>query len=435
MIRAHRLIVFGRYPSPGQTKTRLIPSLGPANAAEFQRFLTEKTLKTARSAGAGDDFDWSFCYTGGSLAQIRRWLGPQRMHYTPQDDGDLGRRMESAMNRAFAALCSKVVLIGTDIWDLAPHHLQAAFKALDSHDLVLGPSTDGGYWLIGARRPVAVFRNIPWGSDAVLAKTLNVAAEQGLRAFCLPPLSDVDSPQDLHALKLEKEWCRPYLSVILPVLNEASRLKAALESVQTPDTEAIVVDGGSADASLAWAKHAGARVIRTAKGRALQQNCGARTARGRVLLFLHADTQMPPHFCSHIFETLMDPKTVLGAFRFKTDWALPAMRLIEMAANLRSRVFKLPYGDQGLFLRSGTFWHWGGFAPVPVAEDLLLARRAAARGRVRIVPAYALTSARRWRRVGLLRTTLINYGIAAGCLLGVSAFRLAPLYYRWSKPE
>jgi hypothetical protein len=109
---------------------------------------------------------------------------------------------------------------------------------------------------------------------------------------------------------------------------------------------------------------------------------------------------MPPRKCREsapYFWNLMDPKTVLGAFRFKTDWALPAMRLIEMAANLRSRVFKMPYGDQGLFLRSGTFWHWGGFAPVPIAEDLLLARRAAAQGRVLIAPAYALT----WPALGV----------------------------------
>jgi uncharacterized protein len=153
-------------------------------------------------------------------------------------------------------------------------------------------------------------------------------------------------------------------------------------------------------------------------GRAWQQNEGARHAGGRVLLFLHADTRLPDDFGAQVFELLMDPGTVLGAFQFKTDWDHWAMRWIERAAYVRSAHLHRPYGDQGLFLRKTVFAKVGGFPLVPIAEDLYLVRRLARMGRIALAPGTAVTSGRRWRRVGIGRTTLINALIAGGCLLG-----------------
>jgi len=151
-------------------------------------------------------------------------------------------------------------------------------------------------------------------------------------------------------------------------------------------------------------------------------------ARGSVLLFLHGDTCLPQGYINHIFEALMNSGTVAGAFRFKTDLDHLFMKLIELVTNIRSRYLKLPYGDQGLFFRKAVFEAVGGFPEVSIAEDLFLMYQISKQGRIGIAPAHVVTSGRRWQTRGLLRTTLINQVIIAGCCLGISPHVLARLY-------
>jgi uncharacterized protein len=419
------IIVFGRYPVPGVTKTRLIPLLGPVGAADLQRHLTETTLDTALDAGPGRVW---FCHAGGTAERLKRWLGPRDLEWRFQAEGDLGRRMAAALQEALACGYRRVVLVGTDVPEMSARHLHEAFDALEDHDLVLGPSRDGGYWLIGVRAPVPVFEGIAWGTDQVLAQTLAAAGRAGLSAALLPPLNDIDTEADFLAWPPHGRWQRPYMSVVLPVLNEADRITATLERAGCPDAQLIVVDGGSRDTTIGLAEAAGARVIGARCGRAEQQNCGARIAKGRVLLFLHADTQLPVDYAARVFDTLLDPRVAAGAFGFKTDLGTWSMGLIERAAHIRSRLFRLPYGDQGLFMRKGIFDRAGGFPDIPIAEDLFLVRHLARFGRIELAAGKAVTSGRRWRRLGVWRTTLINTLIAGGCLLGVNPKRLARLY-------
>ena len=124
----------------------------------------------------------------------------------------------------------------------------------------------------------------------------------------------------------------------------------------------------------------------------------------------------------------MNPETVAGAFRFKTDLDHPLMKLIELFTNLRSRYLRLPYGDQGLFFRKSVFEAVGGFPEVSIAEDLLLMKKISKQGRIEIAPVHAVTSGRRWQKHGFLRTTLINQIIVSGCCLGISPDVLERLY-------
>lgn len=433
MVTENRLIIFGRYPEVGRTKTRLIPVLGPTGAAELQRNLTEQILQTALSAAWTHPFDLEFCYTGGAHHLVRRWLPDGDIRLTIQSEGDLGRRMYAAMETAFDKGYRRVVLTGTDVPTLSDHHLAMAFNKLYDHDLVFGPSTDGGYWLVGARRKQDVFRGISWGGPEVLRQTLALAKSKGWSVHCLDPLVDMDTFSDLRQWQPRRQWRSPYLSVIIPVLNEAGHIRKTVAAARTRDTEVIVVDGGSKDASRDIAGVAGARVVTAPAGRAVQQNFGVKAANGKVLLFLHADTLLPKGFVTRIFETLMDPEVVLGAFGLKTDLDRAAMRLIEAAANLRARIFKLPYGDQGLFMPRETFDTLGGFPEVPIAEDLFLVRLAAALGKIKTLDASVVSSARRWKKNGIFRTTAANYLVAAGCLLGRSPHNLADLHQRWTR--
>jgi rSAM/selenodomain-associated transferase 2/rSAM/selenodomain-associated transferase 1 len=426
--KTDRLIIFGRYPVPGKTKTRLIPLLGETRAADFQRYLTEKTLKTAKAFACHQDIDVGVCFDSGDKRKMRQWLGKGVMLHR-QEQGDLGERMHHAFSDAFRTGCKRIVLIGTDIPELTVNHLSRAFDALIEHDLVLGPSTDGGYWLIGLKRLASVFGGIDWGAAVVFEQTLALAQNESLKVETLDHLTDIDTGKELK--KWRPDWAiqRPYLSVIIPALNEEKTIKTAIASARNPDVELIVVDGGSADSTVDQAIQAGVKVVRSPRGRAIQQNRGAEVARGGVFLFLHADTRMPTGYVEQIFETLLDPHTVLGAFRFKTDNESALMRVIELAANFRAQYLNMPYGDQGLFMRRSLFDAIGGFPEVPIAEDLLLARLLSRKGRIQIVPAFSVTSGRRWQRLGLVRTTFINYTIVAGIYLSISPRVLASLYH------
>lgn len=427
-----RLILFGRYPTPGKVKTRLIPAMGALGAAELHRSLAEKSLATALTSG-GATTPVDFYSTGSTCSQVRKWLGPQPVRLCPQSGSGLGERMRNAIFDAFDQGCRSVVLVGTDIPHMTPDHLEDAFDALIGSDVVLGPSKDGGYWLVGLRHKVDIFQGIQWGSANVLDQTLAVAKKHGLSVNCIQTLNDMDTEADLKEDMPLQEWQRPYLSVIIPTLNEEKHIAAVIQSIQDAQCEIIVSDGGSTDRTVTIARDLGAKVIIGDRGRALQQNAGATVAAGNVLLFLHADTLLPSNYGHQVFGILLSHQVAAGAFRFKTDYDHWGMRFIEKIVHLRSTLFQMPYGDQALFMRKTTFEKAGGFPLVPIAEDLYFVSHLGQLGRIALAPGSAIASARRWRNIGIWRATLINYLIAIGYLAGINPKKLAPLYRLWVK--
>jgi len=191
----------------------------------------------------------------------------------------------------------------------------------------------------------------------------------------------------------------------------------------------IVVDGGSSDNTVKIAEALGARVISSAQSRAHQMNSGANVAKGNILLFLHADTCLPHNFDSFVRQTLLQPKAIAGAFELKIDGKTVGLRLVEWGVRVRSHLFQMPYGDQGIFLKASVFQNMGGFPDLPILEDFELIRRLRQKGRIAIARAAVITSSRRWQKLSVFRATLINQLIIIGYLLGVSPTRLA-LWYR-----
>ncbi len=226
------------------------------------------------------------------------------------------------------------------------------------------------------------------------------------------------------------------LSVIIPTLNEAENLPRTLKIVQAAaHVEAIVVDGGSRDATVAVAVALGAKVLVATGGRSHQMNVGAAAAKGRILLFLHADTELPPEFDVLVQQTLLKRHVVAGAFDLKIDGANPWLRVVEGGVNVRSRWLQMPYGDQAIFLKASVFHAIGGFPSLPIMEDFVMMQTLRRRGKITIAPAAVLTSGRRWQKLGVCRTTLINQLIILGYGLGVSPERLAHWYRHWGKPR
>ena len=195
------LLLFTRYPEPGHTKTRLIPELGAVGAARLQRLLTERIAGQAKILADTDGIATTVYYSGGCREQMSSWLGP--MIYEPQVDGDLGLRMQTAFAQAFTGGAKKAVLIGSDIPNLTAALLGEAFTALDSARAVIGPSRDGGYYLIGMQAGAAhllyplLFDKIIWSTTDVFAETIRRLASIAITPAILATLRDIDTPDDL----------------------------------------------------------------------------------------------------------------------------------------------------------------------------------------------------------------------------------------------
>lgn len=221
------------------------------------------------------------------------------------------------------------------------------------------------------------------------------------------------------------------VSVVIPTLNEALRIEGALESVVGPEVEAIVVDGGSRDATIRLARDAGALVLDARRevgggsGRAHQLRLGGERAKGEVVLFLHADTRLAVGWREAVLHALADPAYAGGAFRLRFDTRGPRERWIEAWAALRVRLFRLPYGDQALFLRRDVLENMGGVPVVPMMEDLDLVSGIKRAGRLALLPQHATTSARRYLDRGSLKTLFWHQVALLGWVLGWDRARLA----------
>ncbi|MBU4034571.1 MAG: TIGR04283 family arsenosugar biosynthesis glycosyltransferase [Proteobacteria bacterium] len=437
--RQARLILFTRYPEPGRTKTRLIPALGAQGAAALQRRMSEAIVIHMTEFAAQHPVVPEIRYADGSQQAMETWLS-SNIPCRPQGEGDLGDRLCRAFAHAFAQGDRQVVIIGADCPTLTPALFAQAFAALNHKDLVIGPAMDGGYYLVGLSRPTpSLFSDIPWGSGEVLPATLKQAEGMALGTHILETLADVDRPEDLRHFipvqqQLENRLKQPGcydISIIIPTLNEAACIgQTVAELVEQPGVEVIVSDGGSSDQTVTLATVAGARVIQAPLGRGNQQNVGAQAAQGRVLLFLHADTRLPEGFVPEICETLDKQGIVAGTFRFGVDATGWRFRLLEQFTNWRASWFGLPYGDQGLFLAAARFQAMGGFREIPLLEDLDLVLRLRKKGRLALLTTPALTSSRRWQRLGFVRTTVVNQMILLGFFFGISPDRLARWYGR-----
>lgn len=436
-----RLIVFTRFPEPGKTKTRLIPVLGAAGAARLQRRMTENTITIAAKASRRSGFTVEVRHEGGSKALMQQWLGPH-FSYRPQGSGDIGRRMARALEAAFQEGARVAVIVGSDIPRISADIIRQAFDGLQKNDLVFGPARDGGYYLIGIKKTIPsetysrLFDGINWGSREVLSQTLQNAKASELRFILLETLGDVDRPADLHIWQeTQKTALKPApakkISIIIPALNEAATIGRTLSRLGGIDhLEVIVVDGGSTDETAALAESRGAKVIYSEPGKAVQMNAGAASAVGDILLFLHADTLLPGGFSDQIVSALNQKGAAAGAFRLSIDSNAAGLRIIEHVANWRSRLLRLPYGDQALFMKTSLFEEIGGFPDLPIMEDFLLVRHLKRKGKIVIVPAAVVTSPRRWLRLGILKTWLVNQLIVIAYYLGATPQQLTRFYRR-----
>ena len=219
------------------------------------------------------------------------------------------------------------------------------------------------------------------------------------------------------------------LSVVIPTLNEAGLIQFTLQKVRAAGAnEVIVADGGSQDLTREMARTLADKVIETPRGRALQMNEGAKATNGDILLFLHADTDLPPDALAAIETALADPQVVGGRFNIRLDRGGWLFGSVAHLVNLRSRLTKIATGDQAIFVRREVFERIGGFPEIPIMEDVEFSRRLKQAGRIACLRNRVVTSARRWEQRGPLKTVFLMWGLRFLYFIGVSPDRLKRLY-------
>ena len=222
----------------------------------------------------------------------------------------------------------------------------------------------------------------------------------------------------------------PFLSIIIPVLNEAAGIAVQLEALQTlrcQGAEIILVDGGSDDNTPELARPRVDRVVASARGRAVQMNAGARCSRGDALLFLHADT-LPPPPTQECIHAAIAAGAVWGRFDIRIDGAHPMLRVVARMMNWRSRLTGIATGDQAIFVRRSTFEQVGGYPELPLMEDIALSTRLKRIAAPACLRECVVTSGRRWEKHGVMRTIVLMWLLRAAYFFGAAPDELAARY-------
>jgi rSAM/selenodomain-associated transferase 2 len=412
-------------------KTRLLPAFTPIECAAIQQALIERTLRWAAEVAP----EATVLALDGPPIDV-----PPGIETLPQEGRDLGERLANATGHAFRRHPGRLLVVGVDT-RLTREHADAARTQLDAGaEAVFGPALDGGYYLLALARPLPeLFEVDPkaWGGERVLELSLAAAWKAGRRTALIRRERDLDTPADAAALEDDDPELRPLLrkqrdplvSVVVPTLDEAGELPGLLDHLASLEGrfEAIVVDGGSIDrsADIAAAHASAPLVLRAGGGRARQMNTGAVAARGDPIVFLHADTRLPPGAYAALTESPADG----GNFVLHFDGGDRFSRVLGAWYRVQRRL-GVYYGDSAIWLRPHAFESLKGFRELPIMDDYDLARRLERGFRTACLAGPVVTSSRRWRTLGIPRTVLSWVVIRWLFLAGVSPARLARLYRR-----
>ena len=392
------IIIFTRVPFPGQTKTRMMPYLSEKECADLHGCF----LKDIGAECQKVDADL-FVYYTDDRKQNLEWDGEKdnfwkrkrrtlvecfgkKALYRTQSGESLGDRMYQAIEEVLEKGYNECILIGTDIPEIHKNDLELAFRILEERDVVFGPTQDGGYYLVGMKKPMKeVFSIKAYGHGSVLEDTLRGLKELELTTGCVRTLSDMDTPEDLKAYRkrmrdqkhLQKSHTGSYvaelarISVIVPIYNEEKTIQTMQKQLWSlkDKCEVILVDGGSTDRTLEMI-HPAFRVISSGKGRAVQMNAGAKESNGDILFFLHCDSELPRKPLEQIREVMTGHHAGCFGIAFRSKQFF--MLTCRVVSNLRVFDRKVMFGDQGIFIDRELFFEAGMFPEIPIMEDYQL---------------------------------------------------------------
>jgi len=437
------ICVFAKAPVPGRVKTRLAPLLGSRYAAELAKVFLQDTWASVSG------LSWAKPVLASTEAGLQDFL-PGLIEIWFQGEGDLGARLENIFSRALRDH-PHVMAIGADTPGLPAKYLEQAREALERADAVIGPSEDGGFYLLGLRKcSTGLLSGIPWSAPTTCVETIAKLQAAGLTVHILDDWFDVDTAQDLEKLnalitakQIEAPKTKHFLenyawrwadaqpikcSVIVPTLNERESLPETLRALAEHQWihEVIVADGGSTDGTREWlASQNFARFVESPPGKGNQINRGAQATSGDILLILHADCQLPADAGERITSALQSQRVAGGCFEVRFNACRPrSLKIVAAGINFRCRLTKAATGDQGIFVRKKVFEQVGGCPAWPLFEDVDLVRRIKKIGRFAVLRSQMLVSPRRHLARGVFRTVLLVYALRVAFWLGVSPFTL-----------
>ena len=373
------IIIFTRVPEPGQTKTRMMPALSAKGCARLHTCFLEDTKRECGKV-EGKLF---VCFTPDEGRELLHPVFGRGEYYISQRGSGLGERMYQAIREVLGRGYDACILMGTDVPEVRAEYLERAFGLLEQKDVVLGPTRDGGYYLVGMKKPRrAVFEVEGYGQGSVLWDTVRRIKTEGCTVGFTEAMWDMDVYQDLQGYRrrmredkrLQNTSTGRYLaktsriSIIVPVYNEEKticQMQDQLEPLRGT-CEILFVDGGSTDRTMEqirpWVK-----VIHSEKGRAKQMNTGARKSHGDILFFLHCDSELPPRPLAEIRRVMKDHSA--GCFGIPFHSRNFFMFTCRVISNHRIKDRKVMFGDQGIFVDRSLFFHAGMFPEIPVMED------------------------------------------------------------------
>lgn len=377
--RKKAVILFTRVPVPGKTKTRMMPYLTAEGCASLHKCFLRDMSREIIKTGA----DLFVCYESDGDISVLRDICGRRAKYFPQRGADLGTRMFSAISEVLMRGYETCVLTGSDIPELTKEDIEKAFEIIESCDVVIGPSSDGGYYLIGMKQPLDyVFDGKSYGHGNVLEDLEASLSTHGSSYGMTAEHCDMDTREDLAGYRERMRSDRQLrqsstgrfladnmsISVIVPVYNESSTIEKLIVQLDRvkDDCEIIFVDGGSTDGTAAMIPDS-YTLINGPKGRALQMNAGSDASTGDILFFLHCDSELPDDALGEIRRVMSEHEAGFFGIAFHSrQFFMWTNRVISNHRALHRRIM---FGDQGIFLTRELFERVGKFPEIPLMED------------------------------------------------------------------
>ena len=378
------IIVFTRVPLPGKTKTRMMPALSGKECARLHTYFLQDICEACQPCR--EDVYVNYTPEDEQKTGILRDIFGRDAEYFPQQGDTLGQRMYHAIEKVLEKGYKSCILIGTDVPELRAEHMIRAFDLLVEHDIVFGKTKDGGYYLIGMKKPwKEAFGLEQYGVSTVFEETLCRLRSLGVSIGYTAELQDMDTPADLQGYRdrmraddfLKGSKTGKYLasnsriSIIVPVYNEEKTIEHLQDQLRglKDKCEIILVDGGSTDNTLDKISNE-FTLLHSPKSRAAQMNAGAKASHGDVLFFLHCDSELPAHPLAQIREVMRDYRA--GCFGIAFHSRNFFMFTCRVISNHRVKDRKVMFGDQGIFLTRELFFKAGGYREIPIMEDYQL---------------------------------------------------------------
>ena len=425
---------------PGATKTRLMPYYSAEKCAELHRCFLKDMAREMKKT----DADIIVAYTGGEPVYLRDTFG-KKANFILQRGNDLGQKMENAFADVFSMGYDRVILTGTDIPELKADSVNTAFDMLDRFDVVLGPTSDGGYYLIGMKKLHHEAFNVKlYGVSTVFEETLGSIRRSGLSAGAADEYSDIDDKDDIASLRNRirkdptaigadtRRFLRNNLSVsvVVPVFNESKTITRMMDQLRPykDEAEIIFVDGHSTDGTRSVIGDE-FKVVMCEKGRGKQLNAGALASGGDILFFLHCDSVLPKRFLDEIRRCVM--KKPFGCFGVRFDSHNFFMLTNRIISNYRALIRGIAFGDQGMFIERKLFFEAGMFPEIPVMEDYEFSLKMKRKGYRPVMARRRLrTSSRRYGRntLSIIKTEMLMWHLRALYRRGEDPGKIKTLY-------